>query len=76
MKSTIVHREPTIVGFFILQYVKLRMLEFFHKYCDESKVEELEMDRDSLYPALAEDNLDNCILPEKKAQWKLIRRND
>ena len=80
LKSTIEHREPIIVGFFILQYAKLRMLElyynFFHKYCDENKFEELEMDTDSLYLALAEDNLDDCILPEKKAQWTLIRRNN
>ena len=34
------------------------------------------MDTDSLYLALAEDSLDDCILPEKKAQWTLIRRND
>ena len=34
------------------------------------------MDTDSLYLALTEDNLDDCILPEKKAQWTLIRRND
>ena len=80
LKSTIEHREPIIVGFFILQNAKLRMLElyynFFHKFCDENKFEELEMDTDSLYLALAEDNLDDCILPEKKAQWTLIRRND
>ena len=79
LKSTIEHREPIIVGFFILQYAKLRMLELnyniFHKYCDEIKFEELEMDTDSLYLALAEDNLDDCILPEKKAQWTLSRRN-
>ena len=80
LKSTIEHREPIIVGFFIFQYAKLRMLElyynFFHKYCDENKFEELEMDTDSLYLALAEENLDDCILPEKKAHWTLIRRND
>ena len=34
------------------------------------------MDTDSLYLALAEDNLDDCILPEKKAQWTLIRQKD
>ena len=67
LKSTIEHREPIIVGFFIPQYAKLRMLElnynFFHKYCEENNFDELEMDTDSLYLALAEDNLDNCILP-------------
>ena len=38
VKSKIEHREPIIVGFFILQYAKLRMLElyynFFDKFCD------------------------------------------
>ena len=29
VKSKIEHREPIIVGFFILQYAELRMLEFF-----------------------------------------------
>ena len=59
LKSTIEHREPIIVGFFILQYAKLRMLElyynFFDKFCDVYKFEELEMDTDSLYLALAEE---------------------
>ena len=38
LKSTIEQREPIIVGFFILQYAKMRMLElyynFFGKFCD------------------------------------------
>ena len=36
---------------------------FFHKYCDENKFDELEMDTDFLYLALAEENLEDCILP-------------
>ena len=55
VKAEIEHLEPIIVGFFILQYAKLRMLElyynFFKQYCDESKFWELEMDADSLYLA-------------------------
>ena len=51
-ESEIEHRGPIIVGFFILQYAKLRMLElfynFFKKFCDTDKYEELEMDTDSL----------------------------
>ena len=43
VKSEIEHREPIIVGFFILQYAKLRMLElyynFFKKFCDTDKYE-------------------------------------
>ena len=52
VKSEIEHREPIIVGFFILQYAKMRMLQlyynFFKKFCDTDKYEELEMDTDSL----------------------------
>ena len=48
VKSEIEHREPIIVGVFILQYAKLRMLKlyysFFKKFCDTDKYEELEMD--------------------------------
>ena len=43
IKSVIEHKEPIIVGLFILQYAKLRMLELFHnffdKYCDVTMLE-------------------------------------
>ena len=55
VKSEIEHKEPIIVGFFILKHAKLRMLElfynFFDKNCDVTKIEELEMHTDSLYLA-------------------------
>ena len=80
LKSTIEHREPIIVEFFILQYAKLRMLElyynFFNEFCDVNKFEELEMDTDSLYLALAEENLYDCIKPDKRAAWEKMREND
>ena len=38
---------------------------FFKKFCDTDKYEELEMDTDSLYLALSEDNLDDVIFCEK-----------
>ena len=73
VKPEIEHREPIIVGFFILQYAKLRMLELYYKFieksCDTDKYEELEMDTDSLYLALSDENLEDVILPEKRAQW-------
>ena len=79
-KSEIEHREPIIVGFFILQYAELRMLElyykFFKKFCDTEKYEELEMDTDSLYLALSEENLEDNILPEKRNEWEAIRSRD
>ena len=74
LKSTIEHKEPIIVGFFILQYAKLKMLElyynFFDKFCDVNKFEELETDTDSLYLAVAEETLYDCIQPEKKMTGK------
>ena len=79
-KAQIEHREPIIVGFFILQYAKLRLFELYYniftRFCDVDKFEELEMDRDSLYFAIAEKELDDCIKPEMRAEWQKLRSND
>ena len=79
-KAQIEHREPIIVGFFILQYAKLRMLELYYniftRFCDINQFEELEMDTDSLYLALAEKELEDCIRPEMRAEWQRLRSND
>ena len=80
VKSEIEHREPIIVGFFILLYAKMRMLEHYYnslkKFCDTDKYEELEMDTDSLYLALSEENLEDVFLPEKRAEWDQLRSKD
>ena len=79
-KAEVEHKEPIIVGFFILQYAKLRMLELYYnlftKFCDVTKFEELEMDTDSLYLALAEKELEDCIGPEMRAEWQRLRSNE
>ena len=76
-KAQIEHKESIIVGFFNLQYAKLRMLElcynFFTNSCDVTKFKELGMDTDSLYLDLAEKELENCIKPEMKAEWQRLR---
>ena len=76
-KAEIEHREPIIYGFFKLQYNKLRMLElyydFFDRFCDVNKFEELETDTDSLYLALSEKGLYDCIREESKAEGGLLR---
>ena len=77
--SEIEHREQIIVGCFILQYAKLRMLElyyFFIKYCDINKFEELEVDADSFYLASAEEELYDCIRPHTKREWIDFRSSD
>ena len=72
VKTEIEHREPINFGFFMLQYAKLRMLEiycnFFKKFCDTDKYEELEMDTNSFYLSLSEQKLEDVILPEKRAE--------
>ena len=79
-KAEIEHKKLIIVEFFILQYAKLRLLElyynFFTKLCDVTKFEELEMDTDSLYLALAGKELEDCIGPEMRSQWQRLRSND
>ena len=79
-KAQIEHKEPIMVGLFILQYAKLRMLELYYKFftrlCDVNKFEELEMDTDSLYVALAEKELEDCIRPETRAERQRLRSND
>ena len=79
-KAEIEHKEPMIVGFFKLQHAKLRMLElyysFFTRFCDVNEFEVLEMDTDSRYLALAENELEDCIRPEMRAEWQRLQSND
>ena len=79
-KAKIEHKEPVIVGFFILQYAKLRILElyynFFTRFCDVNNFEELEMETYSPYLALAEKEPEDCIRPEMRAEWQRLRSND
>ena len=80
VKTTVENRKPIILGLFILKYEKLRMLElyynFFDKFWHVQKIEELEMDTDSLYLALAHENLYECIKPDIRSIWNEMRSND
>ena len=79
-KSKVEHKEPIIVGFLILQYAKLRMLElyyqFLHNSCDISSFEQMEMDTDSLYLPLAHKSLEDCIKAKLEGTWNTVRKND
>ena len=76
-KSGIEHKEPINIGFVILHYPKLRMLElyynYFTKFCDTDKYEEIEMYSDSLYLALAEKESYDCMRSEKRREWESLR---
>ena len=66
-KAEVEHKELYIVGFFILQNAKLRMLKlyynFFYEFC---------VDTDSFYLFLAETNLYDCVKEDKKEVWELF----
>ena len=79
-RAQIEHEEPIIVGFFILQFAKLQMLELYYnfltRFCDVNTLEKSEMDTDLLYLALAEKELEDCIKPEMRTEWQRLRSND
>ena len=64
---------PIQLGYFILQYAKLRMLEFYYDFMDvyvaREDFEYCEMDTDSAYMAISGSCLDDVIKPEMKAQY-------
>ena len=51
-KVSVEHKEQIIVGFFILQYARFRLLElyyiFFTKFCDVMNFKQLDMDANFL----------------------------
>jgi hypothetical protein len=79
-KKLVKHAEPITLGFFILQYSKLHMLQlvhnFFEKFCDRNLYQFIEMDTDSLYMALGRETIEECIKPEMKGEWDDIRNHD
>ncbi|KAJ8017821.1 Krueppel-related zinc finger protein 1 [Holothuria leucospilota] len=69
-KRSIAMDLPIQIGFFVYQYAKLRMLEFYYdfldKYFDRQYWEYVEMDTDSAYIAIAAEKLDDLVKPELK----------
>ena len=72
--------EQVVVGLFVLRKAKLRMLElaymFFDKLGDFNNFEELETGTESLYLALAENELIDCIQPEMSTEWERLRSTE
>ena len=65
---------PIYLGYFILQYAKLRMLEFYYDFVDKyvcrSDFHYIEMDTDSAYFAISDKNLYSVIKPELKKEYE------
>ena len=66
-KKTIKYTLPVHVGFFVLQYAKMRMLQFYYdfinRYVERPLFQYCEMDTDSAYLALAGESVDDLVTP-------------
>jgi len=73
-KSRVVHKMPVHLGFFILQYAKLRMISFYYDFLDvfvgRKSFSYLQMDTDSAYISIAGKFLEEVIKPEYTATYK------
>ena len=65
---------PFQVGFFVYQYAKLRMLQFYYdflnKYLDRTDFEYCEMDTDSAYIAISGEQVEDLIKPETMCKFE------
>ena len=64
---------PIQLGYFILQYAKLRMLEFYYDfmdvYIDRRHFQYIEMDTDSAYMAISAEKLEDLVKPDLKQRF-------
>ena len=67
---------PIQIGYFILQYAKLRMLQFYYdfmlKFVNRNDFEYCEMDTANAYMALAGPSLESVIKPEMKQKYLTV----
>ncbi|BFZ20032.1 hypothetical protein BsWGS_23071 [Bradybaena similaris] len=64
---------PSQIGFFVYQYAKLRMLQFYYdflvEFVDTADFELCEMDTDSLYLALSTSTLEEAVKPDRRTEF-------
>ena len=67
-KRTVTYTLPVHVGFFVLQYAKMRILQFYYdfinRYVERPLFQYCEMYTDSAYLALAGESVDALVTPE------------
>ena len=67
---------PIQLGFFVLQYAKLRILQFYYKcvlhYVDLHDFQAIQMDTDSLYLALSGETINSVVKPAMKDQFDAV----
>ena len=78
-KKKINHDFPIHISAFILNYAKLRMLEFYYDFldyylsCEDFQI--MEMDTDSNYLGITAENVEDSIKPELKEQFEREKHN-
>ena len=72
-KKKVEYNLPIQIGFFVYQYAKLRILQFYYDfvdtYVDRSLFQYCETDTDSAYIALAGECIDDVVAPEKREHF-------
>ena len=72
-KKVLKHDLPLHIGYFVYQYAKLRMLQFYYdcldKYVAREDFELCEMDTDSLYLVLSTDTLEDAVRPRLRRRF-------
>ena len=65
---------PFQVGFFVYQYAKLRMLQFYYdffdKYLDRADFQMCEMDTDRAYIAISGESVESLVKPKLRAEFE------
>ena len=78
-KSKIKHDLPVQIGFFVYQYAKLRMLQFYFDFLDvfmhRSDFEYVQMDTDSAYFALSGTSIESLVKPELRQRFEEEKHN-
>ena len=78
-KKTIKLNLPIQVGFFVYQYAKLRMFQFYYdfldKYLDRADFQMCEMDTDSAYIAISGDSVERLVKPELREEFQQDKCN-
>ena len=76
--KTVLQNIPIQVAFSVLNYAKLRMVEFYYdcisKYLDTTDFQYVYMDTDSAYMALT-DKFENLIKPELRDEYETDKNN-
>ena len=72
-KKMIKYDLPLHIGFFVYQYAKMKMLEFYYdfldKYLDRRDYQYIEMDTDSAYIAISGNSIEEVVKPHLKQQF-------